>query len=358
MRRLHRVRASLLDGFTVAHELYVKQWAEWLDSLPTFDDVSAGERDLQRTSMAVLACHESKDFPGGIVASLSIPWGFAKGDNDLGGYHLVWPRDQVECAGAFAAMSFGDDVRRVLTYLQTTQESDGHWVQNSWLDGSVYWSGIQLGETAMPLLLLDLASRHGALLPPDTERFWPMVRRAAEYLHVQGPLTGEDRWEQEGGYSPFTLATVIAGFLVAGDWAPHIGENRIADYLRQTADIWNDHLEKWIYVTDSPAAKQFGVEGHYLRLGKGRLNERHNPPVPRGIVEAHRRDQSAIHRRFLVSPDPLALVRFGLRAADDPRIVNTVPRDRRSAQGRYPKRTGMASFSGRSLWRACGRLAV
>src|SRR4026207_1625817 len=42
--------------------------------------------------------------PGAAVASLSIPWGFSKGDDDLGGYHLVWPRDLVETAGGFLAV--------------------------------------------------------------------------------------------------------------------------------------------------------------------------------------------------------------------------------------------------------------
>jgi hypothetical protein len=42
--------------------------------------------------------------PGAVVASLSIPWGFSKGDGDLGGYHLVWPRDLVETAGGFLAI--------------------------------------------------------------------------------------------------------------------------------------------------------------------------------------------------------------------------------------------------------------
>ncbi len=320
----HRARATLLQGFQAVHDLYVKQWSEWQHSLPALDAAYPGERDLQRTSAAVLKCHESNDFPGGIVASLSIPWGYAKGDHDLGGYHLVWPRDQVECAGALLALGLGETVRDVLDYLQIVQEADGHWVQNSWLDGSVYWSGIQLGETAMPLLLLDMAGRHGALLPTDRTRFWPMVRRAAEYLLVKGPITGEDRWEQEGGYSPFTLAAMISALLVAAEWAAANDERQIANYLQQTADIWNDHIEKWIYVTDGPTAKQFAVEGHYLRLGKGHLHEPNDSPVAQGVVEAYRRDRSPILRRFIVGPDALALVRFGLRAADDPRIMNTL----------------------------------
>ena len=45
-----------------------------------------------------------------IIASLSIPWGFSKGDDDLGGYHLVWPRDLVETAGGFLAVGAHEHV--------------------------------------------------------------------------------------------------------------------------------------------------------------------------------------------------------------------------------------------------------
>ena len=111
------------------------------------------QSDLYRASTAVLRTHESKDFLGGIIASLSIPWGFNKGDEDLGGYHLVWPRDLVETAGALLAAGAVTDAVRVLRYLETTQEAAGNWAQNLWLDGRPYWSGIQMDETAFPILL-------------------------------------------------------------------------------------------------------------------------------------------------------------------------------------------------------------
>ena len=38
-----------------------------------------------------------------MIASLSIPWGEAKGDEDLGGYHLVWTRDMVSSASGLLA---------------------------------------------------------------------------------------------------------------------------------------------------------------------------------------------------------------------------------------------------------------
>jgi hypothetical protein len=167
----------------------------------------------------------------GAIASLSIPWGFSKGDEDLGGYHLVWPRDLVETAGGLLAAGARADARRVLNYLLATQEADGHWPQNMWLDGTPYWSGIQMDETAFPVLLVDLARRVEAL-GGELSRFWPMVRRAAGYLVRNGPVTQQDRWEEDPGYSPFTLAVEIAGLLVAADFADLSGERQVAAYLR------------------------------------------------------------------------------------------------------------------------------
>lgn len=159
----HRALASLMDGFDAARDLFVKEWKEWQSSLIQIRKINPQEQDLFRVSTAVLRTHEAPNFPGGTIASLSVPWGFAKGDDDLGGYHLVWPRDLVETAGGLLAAGARDDVRRVIHYLSITQEVDGHWSQNMWLDGTVYWHGIQMDETAFPILLVDLARREGIL---------------------------------------------------------------------------------------------------------------------------------------------------------------------------------------------------
>ena len=99
----HRAMASLLDGFDAAESQYRREWEAWQRNVLPVDSAEPGSRDLYRISATVLRTHEAPNFPGGLIASLSIPWGFAKGDDDLGGYHLVWPRDLVEAAGALLA---------------------------------------------------------------------------------------------------------------------------------------------------------------------------------------------------------------------------------------------------------------
>ena len=201
----------------------------------------------------------------------------AKGDDDLGGYHVVWPRDLVEAAGGLLAAGAHEDARRVLCYLQATQEADGHWPQNMWLDGRSYWQGVQMDETAFPILLIDLACREGALDCEDQARFWPMVRQAAAFLVGNGPVTPQDRWEEDAGYSPFTLAVEIAALLAAADLAERNSKPAIATYLRETADAWNDNVERWSYVTGSELAGELGVEGYYVRIAPPEAAEAASP---------------------------------------------------------------------------------
>jgi glucoamylase len=321
----HRVIGSLADGFDKALDVYTDHWQEWQAQLLSLDAQRyKGGANNYRISTAVLRSHEASSFPGGIIASLSIPWGFARGDEDLGGYHLVWPRDLVETAGALVAAGAFEDASRVLRWLEATQEADGHWPQNCWLDGEPYWTGVQMDECAFPILLVDLLWREGGLNAPELRRFWPMVKKAAAYVMQNGPVTGQDRWEEDSGYSPFTIAVEIAALLAAADIADYAGEAGAATCLRETADAWNEQIERWIYVADTVLARELGIEGYYVRIAPADSADACLPSS--GFVPIKNRppDQSREPAALLVSPDALALVRFGLRAADDPRILNTL----------------------------------
>jgi len=319
----YKAVAALNEGFEHARSVYVHGWQDWQRSLTVKDESMPGDPEIRRTSTTVLRVHESKNFASGIIASLSIPWGFSKGDNDLGGYHLVWPRDLVEAAGGLLAVGATADAQRVLHYLCVTQDADGHWPQNMWLDGTPYWNAVQMDETAFPILLVDLLRRADALGPDELARLWPMVRRAASFIVRNGPATAQDRWEENAGLSPFTLAAEIAALLVAADLAELHDAAEIAHHLRETADGWNDDIERWTYVTGTPTAHDLGVNGYYVRIAPTSLPAAPSPqsgfvPIKMGITERHDHEGQA------VSPDALALVRFGLRAPNDPRIVDTV----------------------------------
>ena len=322
----HRTRASLHDGFYTAFDTYAETWREWHKNLQPLDRTGAETRlDPYRVSASVIRAHEATTFTGGYIASLAIPWGFAKGDDDLGGYHLVWPRDLCETAGALAAIGAKDEVRNVLLYLQTVQEADGHWPQNMWLDGSPYWSGLQMDECAFPILILDMARREGVLRPGDMEDFMSMALKAASFVVKFGPVTGQDRWEEDGGYSPFTLAVEIAALLAAADLFDLSGYHAQAAYARETADTWNDHIERWTYAADTELAKSLGIDGYYVRISPIEESDAASPVDGFVAIKNRPVDDNDNHRAsMIVSPDALALVRFGLRKATDKRIVDTV----------------------------------
>ncbi len=318
-----RARAGLLGKFEAAEKDYSAAWRAWQATLRPLTGASTTHHTY-KISTAVLRCHDSPSFPGGLIASLSIPWGYNKGDDDLGGYHLVWPRDLVETAGGLLAAGALVDARRVLDYLRIIQLPDGGWTQNCWLDGTPYWRGVQMDECAFPILLVDMCRRHGALPDDEVADYWPMVRAAAAFVLRHGPVTGQDRWEEDGGYTPFTLAVEIAGLLVAAELAEEAGEPALGALCRDTADAWNEAIESWCFAPGSPPARAAGVSGHYVRIA---------PDIP-GTAAADVRGSIAIKNRppektnfaadLILSPDALALVRFGLRRADDPRMVATV----------------------------------
>lgn len=311
-------RGALICDFGTTQAEFIEGWNRFHEnSLPA---ATTDGDDVYRLSVAVLQVHEDKGHRGGVIASLSIPWGSAKGDHDLGGYHVVWPRDLVECAEALSASGHAGAARNALRYLMVTQNADGHWPQNMWLDGRPYWTGNQLDETAFPILLADHLSRRrmlGKVCP------WPMVRLAASYLVRQGPVTPEDRWEEDGGYSTFTLAVLIAALLAAADFADAEGEHRAAGYLRDTADVWHDSLDRWTYVTNTTLAKSAGVDGYYARIAPPDVDD---PDTAKHFVMLRNQPPGArpVPYGEIVSPDVLQLVRFGLRAPDDSRILNTI----------------------------------
>jgi glucoamylase len=318
-----QARSTLLESYDELLDNYMRQWKNWESGLLELDEPKR-KHDLYRPSVAVLRTHESKDFLGGVIASLSIPWGFNKGDEDLGGYHLVWPRDLVETAFGFLAAGACTDALRVLRYLEATQEADGHWAQNMWLDGSPYWMGLQMDEAAFPILLFDVLRREAPEHTMDLKRWWTMVLRSASFLLRNGPVTMQDRWEEDAGYSPFTLAVEIAGLLAAADLADAVGETAIGQDLRDIADMWNDNIERWVYAVNTDLARAVGVDGYYVRIAPPDTDGAASPLdgfVPIKNRPPGQSTEAAIH---MISPDSLALVRFGLRAANDPRILNTI----------------------------------
>lgn len=319
----HHARASLLDGYEAIQKRYMDEWQDWHSSLVNMKMRKLASGNKFRASATILKINTAKSFTGGIVASMSIPWGQSKGDDDLGGYHLVWPRDLVESAGGFLALNAQSDAIEIINYLMTTQKPDGSWPQNMWLDGTPYWQAIQMDQVALPVLLVDTCNQLIKLEHKRLIRYWEHIKKAIDFIIKNGPATQQDRWEEESGYSPFTIATQIAGLLAAANLADLMGQKEIAAYCRETADEWNDRMEEWTYVTQNDFAKKMRVDGYYIRINPANMpaNELGDKKI---VLKNHRDDNGSLPVTELISTDALALVRFGLRHPDDPKILNTI----------------------------------
>jgi glucoamylase len=151
-----------------------------------------------------------------------------------------------------------------------------------------------------------------------------MVRAAAGFVSRNGPVTSQDRWEEDPGYSPFTMAVEIAGLCAAAELAERQGEQPIADYLRQTADAWEAVIDRVSYVRGTPLAKKHGVDGYYVRIAPPDSCKAASPHAGFVAIKNRPPGEDLSPANELVSADALALVRFGLRAPDDPKILSTI----------------------------------
>jgi len=204
---------------------------------------------------------------------------------------------------------------RALIWLAAIQRPDGGFPQNSWIDGTAYWSGLQLDQIAFPILLAWRLHKQDAL-----GLFSPrvMIVRAAADLILQGPVTSQDRWEENAGYSPSTLATVIAALVCAADWAKEYGKTGVADFIFAYADWLAAHLEEWTVTTRGELVE--GFPHHYIRINPTDPSnpDPHADPNTTMIQIAN---GGGLHpARNVVSGDFLHLVRFGIRDPNDPII--------------------------------------
>lgn len=305
-----KARSSLSEGFSAIRKQFVTGWQEWGKTL-TLPDAPEDVLREARLSAAVLKVHQDRHYPGSIVASLSVPWG--NSSNNSGGYHLVWARDCVEAGLALLGLGQVSDARSMLSYLIAIQNADGSWPQNCFPDGSPFWTGMQLDEVGFPIVLAaKLAEEHAV---DGLSGVHAMVSRAVRYIVRHGPATPQDRWEENSGMSPFTLAILIAAMIAAADWF----EPEEREYLLSLADSWNECIEHWTYVSKGPLAAEHDVDGYYVRIAPSSLHG-----GLKGRIKVANRADVSVPAATLVGMEYLHLVRLGLRSACDPRIRDTV----------------------------------
>ena len=312
--------ASSAAPFAALQSRYDYGWHAWLSSL---EDVPASAADLRRQylgSALAVAAAEDKQNPGAFVASPSAPWVWGDEVPDLsspsGAYHLVWSRDAYQFGTALWAM--GDDAaaRRIVDWLFTVQQKpDGSFPQNSDVTGEPVWTNLQLDEVALPIVLAHLVGRED----PTT---YEHVKAAADFIAgytesesgLAAPYTAQERWENQSGYSPNSIAAQIAGLVCAADIARHNGDDTSADRWEALADEWRSKLKDWTVTTTGPLSD----DPYFLRLTKD------GDPDAGTTYSIGDGGPSAVDQRRVVDPSFLDLVRLGILPPDDADVRNTL----------------------------------
>jgi glucoamylase len=295
------------------------------------DGVTGDNGRLYQISASILRAHEDKTYNGALIAALSIPWGEFKDDDDLG-YHLVWTRDLSNNASALLASGDRSTPLRALIFLSTIQLDDGSFYQNFQVDGEPHWQGVQLDEIAFPIMLAWRMDRAGALENFDP---YPMVQRAATALILNGPMTQQERWEENEGYSPSTLAASISALICAASFASRRQNQTLARFLTEYADFLETHLERWTVADDCTFLP--GIR-HYIRIlptnvksDGSRVGPLSVPAMPQAdghpnqaTVTLANRWGMQIAAKDLLDAGFLELVRYGIRKPDDPLVVDSL----------------------------------
>jgi len=316
-------------------------WQDWIGSLselPRMAEVATDGGKLAYASALMLKVQEDRTYAGALIASLSNPWGATVDATQAStGYKAVWPRDFYQVA--MALMALGDKQTpvaafRYLPQVQVDGETPGNtgatgwFLQKTHVDGQIEWVGVQLDQTAMPIMLGWRLWKAGEVSDAEMARMYSaMIRPAADFLVDGGrigldwndrtitpPWSQQERWEEQEGYSPSTTAAVITGLTVASEIARASGDVSSADRYQAAADDYAGKVEARMFTTEG----SLGDGDYFLRLSR---NEDPNDRAPLG----ENNGQPALPEDRIVDGGFLELVRYGVRAANSPSIVATLP---------------------------------
>lgn len=341
---------ALKAGFDDAVRRYVGRgkavgWEDYLASLEHLPLLQAQATDggaLVNVSAMVLKTQEDKTYPGALIASLSNPWGdTANAEKPATGYKAVWPRDFYQCAMALLALGDITTAKAAFRYLPKVQVTpatpgnkgtSGWFLQKTHVDGEQEWISVQLDQTAMPIMLGWKLWHLGVLDDQAMVRaYGDFLKPAADFLAHGGhvslswndvvitpPLTQQERWEEQGGYAPSTTAAVIAGLVSAADLATLAGDTASAAIYLQAADDDAQHIESRMFTT-SGTLRGHNMDGRYfLRI------TRNDDPNDHGLI-GENNGRPALPEDQVLDAGFLELVRYGVRRADAPSIMESLP---------------------------------
>ena len=269
-------------------------------------------------SVNVLKSSEDKTFPGAIVASLASPWGQAVSAGStpngrpvfFGSYREIFARDLYEAfTGLLAAGDLATARDTVRFLFDRQQQGDGRFPRNSLLNGATApdTGGDQLDESSYPILMVWQAGLTG------DAALWPKVKKAADFVVSHGPSFGNERWEEQSGFSPSTIAAEIAGLVAAGVIADRHGDPASARVYRATADHFQRSMKGWAVTTTGP----YGDGRYFIRLSR---NGDPNAAISYGLGNG----SIVADQRAVVDAGFLELPRLGILPATDPDVLRSL----------------------------------
>jgi glucoamylase len=303
--------ATLNSDLLALENTYTQEWIAYTQGLNN----QGGKADNQYYLAAMTLKSIQDKTNGAMVAGPGTPWGETNGDGNQGGYHLVWSRDLFKFASSLIAAGDTTSANKAVDYLfkvqmqKTTGDNPysrpGRFPQNSFVNGTAYWNGTQMDETAMPIILAWKLNRTD---------LWPEIKLAAEFLAKNGPYTQQERWEEMAGYSPSTIAAEIAGLVCAADLANKANDPGAADYYLKKADEWRNNVANWTFTTTG----FHGNKQYYLRIT--------NAQNPNDAVRITYGNGGGTHdQRYIIDGGFLELVRLGTMSPNDWTILETIP---------------------------------
>jgi glucoamylase len=316
---------SLAGGFPAVEANYRSGWNSYLKSLkPAPASVSSDERRRRAYHVAVMALHaaEDKTHPGASVAGLATPWGdFVGGDSLNDGYHRVWGRDLYQQATGLLAAGDTAQATRMAQFLWNSQYvgtptpgdgttyPPGSFPRYSPVSGVSGATPQQLGcceQLDQDSFAIILAWMTG-LTDPAT---YGKIKATANHIQGSGPSTTE-RWEEQHGRSPSSIAAEIAGLVTAADIARRNGDPTSASNWESTADGWRNDLAGWTFTTDG----HWGGHQYYERIDSDT-----NPNDTSQICF----QEGCFYQHDVVDFGFLDLVRLGVRPPGDSTIATSL----------------------------------
>jgi len=316
---LGEASGALSRSYEEVREAYAESWRAFLADKPLPDSVRGDKAmaNQYRTALMSLLAVEDKTYLGASIASPSVPWGEAvEADEQKGyGYNFVWSRDLYQVFSVFDLVGDLETATNQLAYIYEFQQDEAGFIpQNTYVNGITRWGGEQMDNISFPGVMAYQLYEQGVTFE-DAPYDYENLRRSTDYVARNGPQSAQERWEEEAGYSPSSIAAEIAGLACAGKVA--IEEDNRGDAL-----IWLALADSWTNDVEDLTATETGTERHEQTPYYVRVTRDGDPEA--GHLRTLANAGPTLDERDIIDAGFLELVRLGIKPPDDDVIRNSV----------------------------------